>query len=84
MRLLDTIFLREKGYKRETKLLNMLMFVKTNLWKVSRKLFINFDLIDKNIGFRRIFSEEKPINWSAVAITRVIVNLLDFCVSNLG
>lgn len=26
--------LREKGYKRETKHLNMLMFIKGNVWKV--------------------------------------------------
>ncbi|VDM96842.1 unnamed protein product [Thelazia callipaeda] len=32
-RLLDIIVLREKGYKRETKLLNMLMFVKGTIWK---------------------------------------------------
>ncbi|VDN22522.1 unnamed protein product, partial [Gongylonema pulchrum] len=32
-RLLDVIVLREKGYRRETKLLNMLMFVKGTIWK---------------------------------------------------
>ncbi|VDM44222.1 unnamed protein product [Toxocara canis] len=32
-RLLDVIVLREKGYRRETKLLNMLMFVKGTVWK---------------------------------------------------
>uniref|UniRef100_A0A1I8EMH5 Trafficking protein particle complex subunit 5 n=1 Tax=Wuchereria bancrofti TaxID=6293 RepID=A0A1I8EMH5_WUCBA len=32
-RLLDVIVLREKGYKREIKLLNMLMFVKGTIWK---------------------------------------------------
>ncbi len=32
-RVLDVIVLREKGYKRETRLLNMLMFVKTNVWR---------------------------------------------------
>ncbi|VDP19041.1 unnamed protein product [Soboliphyme baturini] len=32
-KLLDVIVLREKGYKREVKLLSMLMFVKTNLFK---------------------------------------------------
>lgn len=37
--LLDLFFLREKGYKREIKLLNMLLFVKSNLWKVSDFLF---------------------------------------------
>ena len=35
VRLVDLLFLREKGYKRETKLLNMLLFIKSNLWKVS-------------------------------------------------
>uniref|UniRef100_A0A1I8AVW1 Trafficking protein particle complex subunit 5 n=1 Tax=Steinernema glaseri TaxID=37863 RepID=A0A1I8AVW1_9BILA len=33
VRLLDVIVLREKGYKRDTKLLNMLMFVKGTMWK---------------------------------------------------
>jgi len=32
-RLLDLIVFREKGYKRETKLLSMLMFIKSTLWK---------------------------------------------------
>ncbi|KAK2160175.1 hypothetical protein LSH36_138g00024 [Paralvinella palmiformis] len=33
IRILDILFLREKGYKRETKLLNMLLFIQTVLWK---------------------------------------------------
>uniref|UniRef100_A0A7E4WDN5 Trafficking protein particle complex subunit 5 n=1 Tax=Panagrellus redivivus TaxID=6233 RepID=A0A7E4WDN5_PANRE len=32
-RLLDVIVLREKSYKRDTKLLNMLMFIKGPVWK---------------------------------------------------
>ncbi|XP_064606621.1 trafficking protein particle complex subunit 5-like [Liolophura sinensis] len=32
-RVLDVMFVREKGFKRETKLLNMLLFIKSNLWK---------------------------------------------------
>jgi hypothetical protein len=32
-RLLELIFFREKGSKRETKLLNMLLFVNTNIWR---------------------------------------------------
>ncbi|XP_041359501.1 trafficking protein particle complex subunit 5-like [Gigantopelta aegis] len=31
--LLDVLFLREKGYKREVKLLTMLLFIKSNMWK---------------------------------------------------
>ena len=31
---LEVIFLRDRGYKRETKLLNILLFIKGNLWKV--------------------------------------------------
>ncbi|OWF47284.1 trafficking protein particle complex subunit 5-like [Mizuhopecten yessoensis] len=31
--LLDLLFVREKGYKREVKLLNMLLFIKNNFWK---------------------------------------------------
>lgn len=33
-RLLDLYVFREKNSKRETKLINMLLFVKTTLWKV--------------------------------------------------
>ncbi|CAD5211508.1 unnamed protein product [Bursaphelenchus okinawaensis] len=32
-RLLDVIMLREKGYKRDTKLVNALMFIRSTLWK---------------------------------------------------
>ncbi|ESO07809.1 hypothetical protein HELRODRAFT_76182 [Helobdella robusta] len=32
-RYLDLIVLREKGHKRETKLVNMLVFIKSNVWK---------------------------------------------------
>lgn len=32
-RLLDVIFLRERGYKRETKLLATLIFIKSTIWK---------------------------------------------------
>ena len=33
VRLLDVIVLREKSYKRDTKLLSMLMFIKGTVWK---------------------------------------------------
>lgn len=33
LRMFDIITLREKGYKRETKLLGMLMFIKSTVWK---------------------------------------------------
>ncbi|XP_013409614.1 trafficking protein particle complex subunit 5 [Lingula anatina] len=33
VRMLDILFLRERTFKREVKLLNMLLFIKTNLWK---------------------------------------------------
>jgi len=32
-RILDVLVVRERGFKRETKLLNMLLFIKSNLWK---------------------------------------------------
>lgn len=38
VRILDVMVLREKGFKREIKLLNMLLFIKANLWKVSTLL----------------------------------------------
>ncbi|XP_022087724.1 trafficking protein particle complex subunit 5-like [Acanthaster planci] len=34
VRILDLLFIREKGLKRETKLLNILLFIKSNVWKV--------------------------------------------------
>ncbi len=34
VRILDVLLLREKGFRRETKLLNMLIFIKSNLWRV--------------------------------------------------
>jgi hypothetical protein len=34
-RMLDLYVYREKSSKRETKLINMLLFIKTTLWKVS-------------------------------------------------
>jgi len=33
LRILDTLVVRENGFKRETKLLRILMFVKSNMWK---------------------------------------------------
>ena len=38
VRILDVLFMRERNLKRETKLLNMLLFIKSNLWKVISKL----------------------------------------------
>ncbi|XP_014673325.1 PREDICTED: trafficking protein particle complex subunit 5-like [Priapulus caudatus] len=32
-RILDLMFVRERNYKREVKLLNMLLFIKSSLWK---------------------------------------------------
>jgi len=33
-RILDVLVVRERGFKRETKLLQILIFVKSTLWKV--------------------------------------------------
>ena len=32
-RVVDILFIREKNYKREVRLINMLMFVKNSVWK---------------------------------------------------
>ncbi|CAB4012322.1 trafficking particle complex subunit 5-like [Paramuricea clavata] len=32
-RMLDVLVLREKGYKRETRIINVLLFIKTTVWK---------------------------------------------------
>lgn len=42
-RLLDLYVFREKSSKRETKLINMLLFIKTTLWKVRRRKTISFE-----------------------------------------
>jgi hypothetical protein len=34
VKLIDLYFVREKNFKREIKLKNMLLFIKTTLWKV--------------------------------------------------
>jgi trafficking protein particle complex subunit 5 len=39
-RLLDLYVFREKNSKRETKLINMLLFIKTTLWKVKHNFFL--------------------------------------------
>lgn len=33
-KILDVNYMREKGYKRETNLQKMLLFIKSNVWKV--------------------------------------------------
>ena len=41
IRMVDLLVLRERGFKREIKLLSVLIFIKANLWKVNEKcLFI--------------------------------------------
>jgi len=35
VKVIDLLFVRERNCKRETKLLNMLLFIKSTLWKVS-------------------------------------------------
>lgn len=42
-RMVDVLFVREKNFKRETKLINILLFVKTNLWKVRIKMLVSMD-----------------------------------------
>ena len=38
-RVLDVLVLREKGMKREVRVLNILLFIKSVLWKVSKKYY---------------------------------------------
>ena len=35
LKVIDLLFVRERNFKREIKLLNMLLFIKSTLWKVS-------------------------------------------------
>ena len=41
-RLLDLYVFREKSSKRETKLINMLLFIKTTLWKVKMQFYDDY------------------------------------------
>ena len=36
IRMIDALVLRERGFKREVKLLNVLIFIKSTVWKVTR------------------------------------------------
>lgn len=47
LKIIDLYFVRERNCKREIKLLNMLMFVKTTLWKVNFvKYILLFAVVD--------------------------------------
>ena len=48
VRILDVLFVRERGFKRETKLLNMLLFIKANVWKVCNNGSLNMLTILRN------------------------------------
>ncbi len=50
-RMLDVLVLREKGYKRETRIINVLLFIKTTVWKVSDILSCPMVLFGRRIGF---------------------------------
>jgi len=41
VRMVELLFVRERNYKRETKLLNILLFVKGTLWKVNMNIQFN-------------------------------------------
>lgn len=45
IRVIDLYFVRERNSKRETKLINMLLFIKTTLWKVSEMPLCEMRLI---------------------------------------
>lgn len=58
-RLLDLYVFREKSSKRETKLINMLLFIKTTLWKV---IILSDDSLSFSINNCRHSLERKLIN----------------------
>lgn len=71
-RLLDLYVFREKNSKRETKLNNMLLFIKTTLWKVKiRKTFRIFWELKKFL-FRH-FSGRKSTSWSMRTTTSGLI-----------
>eukprot|EP00033_Pygsuia_biforma_P002492 GCRY01002762.1.p1 GENE.GCRY01002762.1~~GCRY01002762.1.p1 ORF type:complete len:193 (+),score=32.38 GCRY01002762.1:293-871(+) len=67
-RLLDVIFQRERGFKRETRMLPMLMLVSSTIWKT---LFDkNADQVEKSTSSEGEFMiiEEEPIEWRFVSL----------------
>lgn len=56
LKVIDLIILREKNYKREVKLLNILLFVRSTVWKVIHifvlTLFIYFKRYDLRFGLQ--------------------------------
>lgn len=44
-RILEVLVVRERSYKREIKLLNILLFIKSNVWKVSCLANVNSILV---------------------------------------
>jgi hypothetical protein len=45
VRILDVLVVRERGFKRETKLLQILIFVKATLWKVGQPFYILYECL---------------------------------------
>ena len=52
-RILDVLVLREKGLKRETRVLNILLFIKSTLWKVRGSLTKYPDLNSPNLPWTK-------------------------------
>lgn len=69
-KLIDIVFIREKNYKREIKLLEILIFIKSNFWKASvshkYRVFIYSSINNQSYSFffLRIYLAKKQINWN--------------------
>lgn len=73
-RLLDLYFVRERNSKREIKLLNMLLFVKSTLWKVrSYCYFVLLGLLCQTARRRKV-----PLHCTIFCFKAVIV--MHYCV----
>ena len=59
--LLDVLFVREKGFKREIKLLSMLIFIKSNFWKV-RQYTDYIAYPERSVFKKKLNSGEKKKN----------------------
>lgn len=57
-RVIDIYFVRERSSKRETKLTNMLLFVKTTLWKVNDRSMCLFVFRQCHSQFQNLFGKE--------------------------
>lgn len=68
-RIIDLYFVRERNSKRETKLINMLLFIKTTLWKVSYSTCLLCEMYNTTLHNYRHCLERMLTNWNMQPMT---------------